>query len=95
MRGTFAQVTSSVEATFRVHAPGRVNLIGEHTDYTGGLAFPMAIDRGDHAHGGGRAGAIEVTSADGPGRVDLRLPFDGEPVDGRSTVGVVHRGHGS
>lgn len=26
-------------------APGRVNLIGDHTDYTGGFAMPFAIDR--------------------------------------------------
>lgn len=29
-------------------APGRINLIGEHTDYTGGLVFPAGIDRGTY-----------------------------------------------
>lgn len=31
--------------TVVVAAPGRVNLIGEHTDYNDGFVFPMAIER--------------------------------------------------
>jgi galactokinase len=34
----------------RVWAPGRINLIGEHTDYAGGLALPAAIQLGITVH---------------------------------------------
>jgi len=33
------------EGTLRYRAPGRVNLIGEHTDYNDGFVMPIAIDR--------------------------------------------------
>ncbi len=41
---TFAELYGR-SATARGEAPGRVNLIGEHTDYNGGFVLPAAIPR--------------------------------------------------
>jgi len=35
----------NAEKDIIIRAPGRVNLIGEHTDYNDGFVFPVAIDR--------------------------------------------------
>ena len=49
-----------MDATF--HAPGRANLIGEHTDHTDGLVLPAAIDRGVTLTGQLGGGRIALTS---------------------------------
>jgi galactokinase len=40
----FAKVFGQSDGLHVIRAPGRVNLIGEHTDYNDGFVFPMAIE---------------------------------------------------
>jgi len=45
------EVKSSFKSTFKkdpllIFSPGRINIIGEHTDYNGGFVFPAAVDKG-------------------------------------------------
>lgn len=58
----------------RVRAPGRVNLIGEHTDYNDGFVLPCAIDRGTVvAFGPSDAGQLEVVAVDFDNAVDRSM----------------------
>src|SRR5580658_4548532 len=44
LKERFAQLFGPGGKLRVVRAPGRVNLIGEHTDYNDGFVFPMAIE---------------------------------------------------
>ncbi len=45
----FAEVFGNTEDLTYYFAPGRVNMIGEHTDYNGGHVFPAALTIGTYA----------------------------------------------
>jgi galactokinase len=62
-------------------APGRVNLIGEHTDYSGGLVLPLAIDRGIRLRVE-PSDRITLTSEQFDGQVDVAADGSGVAPEG-------------
>ena len=78
-------------ARARTFAPGRVNLIGEHTDYNQGLALPFAIEAGVTATAEALDERVIEALARGPGRV-RQLP-DRASAAGSRLAGVRPR-HG-
>jgi len=75
-------------------APGRVNLIGEHTDYNDGFVLPMAIDRRVVIVAGPAEDGLRLFSADLAERADVPLttPLErGEPAWTNYVRGVVAR----
>ncbi|HVX23600.1 MAG TPA: galactokinase family protein [Acidimicrobiales bacterium] len=73
-----------LDRTVVARAPGRVNLVGDHTDYNQGLALPMAIDLatevtvrlGPHA---GTPGWLALTSTLDGGTARIPVP-EGTPL---------------
>lgn len=49
LTASFQEIFQTTENPRQFFAPGRINLIGEHTDYNGGHVFPAAISYGTYA----------------------------------------------
>ena len=82
LKRTFVELYG--EATENIHiyfAPGRVNLIGEHTDYNGGYVFPCALSYGTYLLARknlSRTVRFATINFDHRGEVSLDEPFEKE-----------------
>ncbi|MGY2074437.1 galactokinase [Blastococcus sp. SYSU DS0828] len=80
-RETFARTVGG-EPDLVVRSPGRVNLIGEHTDYNDGFVLPAALDRGTVVAARRRSDGRLRTTAVRMGGNDDRAVADLRPQEG-------------
>ncbi len=82
--------TFNDSAPVLVQAPGRVNVIGEHTDYNDGFVLPIALPFNTAIAARRRDDGRVIVESEGFGRTEFRL--DAEP---RSTQGWARYIHGA
>ncbi|XP_075033937.1 galactokinase [Mixophyes fleayi] len=80
-RRLFAETFGGDAPDIAVFAPGRVNLIGEHTDYNGGFVLPMALPLitvlvGSQRDDGKICIVTTAEGADEPHKVELEAPSE-------------------
>jgi galactokinase len=64
------------KSDIKIKAPGRINILGEHTDYNNGFVMPSAIDKAIYFSIGKRADSKVCISA-----IDLNCYFEAEDIN--------------
>lgn len=84
LRSSFEEIFGSTEGMDVVRAPGRVNLIGDHTDYNDGFVLPITIDRAAYVAARARRDDV-VALYSSQFEEDIRYPLQEKPpVEARS-----------
>lgn len=88
-------MSATESVRLRATAPGRVNLIGDHTDYMGGLALPMTVPMATVIEGHRVAGRISLRSDSEAEPLEVLLPVmdpaRARPPWGRYVAGVANQ----
>jgi len=95
IRQKFTEIFGDTNGARLFHAPGRVNIIGEHIDYNGGFVLPCALDVGTYVLvRPNRGGVMRFVSADFGGTAEVALDevaYDAAYSWANYPLGVVHQ----